>query len=61
MIDLDDDRARETRIDALQKNAEWLAEHDLEDQTLEACKRLGIMQGDIDAIVDDLTSMEGSQ
>ena len=42
---------RDTRLQALRENLEWLEEHDLDAETVEAAKRLGIMKGDIQAII----------
>lgn len=51
---IDDADRRNHRIDALQDNAAWLQEHNLDEHHAEACKRLGTMQGDINALLSDL-------
>jgi hypothetical protein len=42
---------RETRLQALRDNLEWLEEADLDEEKNEAVKRLGIVQGDARALV----------
>lgn len=45
---------RETRLDAMEKNIEWLRDHDLDEQSMEAAKRLGLIKGDVQALVQSL-------
>jgi len=48
MINAHFDR-KEARLDAIERNVEWLREHDLDHQ--EAPVRLGLIQGDVDALL----------
>ena len=41
----------ENRLDAMEKNIEWLRDHDLDEDSVEAAKRLGLMKGDIQALI----------
>jgi len=41
---------RKVRIDGIQKNAEWLSEHDLDEEPVEAAKRIGLIEGDAAAL-----------
>lgn len=45
---------RNHRIDARQENVGWLAEHDLDENKIEAAQRLGLIKGDVNAIIKQL-------
>jgi len=47
-----DQQERLTRIDALQENAEWLKENWESSDSFAVAKRLGIMKGDIETLVE---------
>jgi len=43
------------RLDAIEANTEWLREHDLDEHSDEAAKRLGLIKADSDALVNILS------
>jgi len=43
--------AIENRLDAMERNIEWLREHDLDEGNFEVAQRLGCLKGDADALV----------
>lgn len=45
---------RNHRIDALEANVEWLQEHDLDENKTQAVQRLGLIKGDVAAILRQL-------
>lgn len=47
----DDYDERKERLDAMKRNIEWLREHDLDEDTIEAAKRLGLIKGDVQALI----------
>lgn len=42
---------RKHRLDAIEGNVKWLREHDLDEDTIEAAKRLGLIKGDMQALI----------
>lgn len=38
------------RLDAIEKNVQWLREHDLDEHRFEAAKRVGLIFGDATAL-----------
>lgn len=50
----DDYDEREERLNAMERNIEWLREHDLNEDTTEAAKRLGLIKGDVQALIRSL-------
>jgi len=42
----------ETRLEAMKVNIEWLQEHDLQENSQEAAKRLGLIKGDVLGIIE---------
>lgn len=51
--------SREYRVDAIKRNAEWLQEHDLEENSIEAARRVGLILGDAKAIKRSLGDDDG--
>lgn len=47
-------RERKNRTQAMEENIEWLQEHDLDEHSKEAAKRLGIIKGDAEEIINTL-------
>lgn len=45
---------REERLNAIERNIEWLREHDLDEDTTVAAKRLGLIIGDAQAVIQSL-------
>jgi len=50
---------REVRLNAMQKNMEWLKNNDWGENQNEAAKRLGLIKGDLKALWYDAFGMEG--
>lgn len=44
----------ETRLDGMEQNISWLRDHDLQENRFEAAKRLGLLKGDIDALIREV-------
>ena len=47
----DDYDEREERLNAMERNIEWLHDHDPDENTTEAAKRLGLIKGDVQALI----------
>jgi len=47
----DDYDERKERLDAMERNIEWLREHNFDEDTTEAAKRLGLIKGDVQALI----------
>lgn len=48
------------RIDAIGENVEWLRHHDLEENKEEAVRRLGLIKGDTNAVLESLSTDESN-
>jgi len=46
------------RIDAIKQNAEWLQEHSVRENKAEAIRRLGVMKGDVDSLIDTIAKLQ---
>ncbi|MFW5950084.1 MAG: hypothetical protein ACOCR6_01885 [archaeon] len=48
------ERETKLRLDGIERNLEWLRDNDIDDNSLEAAKRLGLIKGDVQALIRGL-------